>query len=93
MIKRYSTTWVYVRRHMYEFSPDINNIFNTPGQDADFPRMPWTTESLDDTVNTISGGKKKKWGNLSMLDVTPYDEHFVQVLCVSIGSLRQINKP
>lgn len=72
MIKRGETTWVYVRSHMYEFSPAlINSVFKTPGQDDDFPRKPWIKEDLDDAVATITGGKKKKWGNLSMLDVTP----------------------
>ena len=72
MIKRDGTTWVFVRKHMYEFSPGIiNSIFKTPCQEADFPRMPWTTENLDDAVSTITGGKKNGWGNLSMLDVTP----------------------
>ncbi|KAJ4905622.1 Uncharacterized protein Rs2_09280 [Raphanus sativus] len=32
---------------------------------------PWLTENLNDATNTITGGKKKKWGNLSMLDVIP----------------------
>ena len=72
MVKRDGTTWVFVRKHMYEFSPGIiNSIFKTPCQEADFPCMPWTTENLDDAVNTITGGKKNGWGNLSMLDVTP----------------------
>ncbi|KAL0864329.1 hypothetical protein Bca101_043447 [Brassica carinata] len=72
MIKRDGTTWVYVRSHMYEFSPAIiNSVFKTPSQDANFPRKPWTTEKLDDAASTITGGKKKKWGNLKMLDVTP----------------------
>lgn len=64
MIKHGGTTWVYVRSHMYEFSPSvINNIFGTPSQDADFPRKPWTKENLDDAVVTVTGGKKRKWGN------------------------------
>lgn len=72
MIKRGGTTWVYVRSHMYEFSPSvINTIFKTPSQDVDSPRKPWTNENLDDAVVTVTGGKKKKWGNLRMLDVTP----------------------
>ncbi|KAL0897735.1 hypothetical protein Bca101_081696 [Brassica carinata] len=72
MIKRDGTTWVYLRGHMYKFSPTlINNVFQTPRQEADFPQKPWTKENLDDAVNTIKGGKKKKWGNLKMLDVTP----------------------
>lgn len=72
MIKRDGTTWVFVRSHMYEFSPSlINRIFQTPDQDGDFPRKPWLTENLNDATNTITGGKKKKWGNLSMLDVVP----------------------
>lgn len=68
MIKRDDTTCVYVRKHMYEL---INSIFKTPCQEADFPQMPWETESLDDAVKTITNGKNNKWGNLSMLDVTP----------------------
>ncbi|KAF2579699.1 hypothetical protein F2Q68_00004352 [Brassica cretica] len=72
IIKRDGTTWVFVRKHMYEFSSGIiNSIFKTPCQEADFPRMLWTTENLDDAVSTITGGKKNGWGNLSMLDVTP----------------------
>ncbi|KAF3572658.1 hypothetical protein F2Q69_00059092 [Brassica cretica] len=72
MIKRDGTPWVFVRKHMYEFSPGIiNSIFKTPRQEADFPCMSWTTENLDDAVSTITGGKKNGWGNLSMLDVTP----------------------
>ncbi|KAF3497054.1 hypothetical protein DY000_02053055 [Brassica cretica] len=72
MIKRDGTPWVFVRKHMYEFSPGIiNSIFKTPCQEADFPCMPWTTKNLDDAVSTITGGKKNGWGNLSMLDVTP----------------------
>lgn len=38
MFKRGGTTWVYVRSHMYEFSPTmINIVFKTQFQDADFP--------------------------------------------------------
>ncbi|KAL0789631.1 hypothetical protein Bca101_005877 [Brassica carinata] len=55
MIKRDGTTWVFVRKHMYEFSPGIiNSIFKTPCQEADFPRMPWTTENLDDAMPTAN---------------------------------------
>ena len=72
MLKCDATTCVYVRKHMYHFSPAIiNSIFKTPCQEAYFPRMPWATESLDDAVKTMTRGKKKKWGNLSMLEVTP----------------------
>lgn len=72
MIKRGGTTWVYVRSHLYEFSPRvINEVFGTPPQDSDFPRKSWTKENLDTSVVTVTGGKKQRWGNLKMLDVTP----------------------
>lgn len=72
MIKRGGTTWVYVRSRLYEFSPRvINDVFGTRHHDSDFPRKPWTKENLDASVVTVTGGKKQRWGNLKMLDVTP----------------------
>ena len=85
MIKRDGTPWVFVRKHMYEFSPGIiNSIFKTPCQEADFPCMPWTTENLDDAVSTITGGKKDWMGKLEHVGRDTLDEHYVS----SIGCLR-----
>lgn len=59
---------VYVRGKMFNFSPAvINELFETQDHSA---HEPWTNEDVDEAVVTVTGGKKKKWGRVSMVDLT-----------------------